>query len=79
MAKKIRLTEGQLKKVVNVVSEQQFDEVITKYEREKRQGIELPLDEVKLLLNLSMNWCRDKDDHPDCEEVLKIRSKLSLY
>jgi len=79
MAKKITITESQLKKLTEVVVEQKFDDVITKYEREKRQGIELPLDELRLLVNLSSNWCRGKENHPDCDDVLKIKAKLSLY
>lgn len=79
MAKKIAITEGQLKKLTELVVEQKFDDVITKYEREKRQGIELPLDELRLLVNLSSNWCRGKENHPDCDDVLKIKAKLSLY
>lgn len=79
MKKKIFLTESQLKKVIDVVSEQQFDEVITSYNREKRETVSIPEDDAKMLVNISKHWCRDKENHPDCEEILRIQSTLNLY
>jgi hypothetical protein len=79
MAKKVILTEQQLKSVLNVVKEQQFDEMITKYNKEKNQGVSIPLEDAKLLINIGMNWCQGKDTHPDCEEIMRIRSNFNLY
>jgi hypothetical protein len=79
MGKKVILTEQQLKSIVKVVKEQQFDEAITKFNKEKNQGVSMPLDDAKLLINVGVNWCHGKDTHPDCEEIYRIRSDFNLY
>jgi hypothetical protein len=79
MAKKIILTEEQLKTILNVVEEQQFDEFYKKYQKDKSEGVTMPVDDARLLIVLGMNWCQGKENHPDCEEVMKIRSKFNLY
>jgi len=79
MAKRIIITEDQLEKIVDVVKEQKFDDAFTKYQDDKRRKVSLSQDDATLLLNLAQNWCTDKRDHPDCEEVFRLRSQLGLY
>jgi hypothetical protein len=77
--KTIVITENQLKKVVDVVKEQKFDDAITKYQKEQNRQISMSQDDAMLLLNLGQSWCEGKSDHPDCEEIHRLRSKLNLF
>lgn len=79
MAKKLVLTEQQFHTILNVVKEQKYDDMITKYQKERKEGVNIPIDDLRLLINLGMNWCKGKDSHPDCEEILRIRADLNLY
>jgi hypothetical protein len=79
MAKKMIITEDQLQKVVKVVKEQKFDDAIVKYQKEQNKMVSISQDDAKFLLNLGQSWCEGKTDHPDCEEVQRLRSKLNLY
>lgn len=79
MSKKIKLTETQLKKVVNIISESSFDEMITKYNDTKQREVGMSHDDATMLVNISSNWCEGKDNLPDCQEIQKIKSKLNLY
>lgn len=78
MSKRIKITEGQLKGVVNILNEQNFDDVLTKYQQEKERAVYMSQEDAKLLLNLAQNWCEGRVDHPDCEEVERITKKLRL-
>lgn len=79
MKKRIVITEEQLKKVVNVIKEEKFDAAITKYQSERNKLISMSQDDVTLLINLGRSWCEGKIDHPDCEELHQVISKLDLY
>ena len=79
MSKKIKLTETQLKKVVNIISESSFDEMITKYNDTKQREVGMSQDDASMLINIATNWCQGKDNLPDCQEIQKIKSKLNLY
>lgn len=79
MKKKIIITEEQLKAVVEVVKEQKFDDAISKYQKDVSKQVSMSQDDVALLLNLGQNWCEGKNDHPDCEEVHRLRSKFGIY
>jgi predicted DNA-binding antitoxin AbrB/MazE fold protein len=78
MAKKIKITEGQLKKVVNVITEENYDDAITKYQKEKSKEIQMSGEEARLLYNLAQNWCEGNVNHPDCEEVTELGRKLKI-
>lgn len=79
MTKRIVITEEQLKKIVNTVKEQKFDDFINKYQNDKNETISMSQDDAAMLLNMGQHWCEGKADHPDCEEVHRLRSKLNLY
>ena len=67
MSKKIKLTEAQLKKVVNVISEENFDQALTTHQREKNREVFMSADDAKLMSNIATKWCEDKANHPECE------------
>jgi hypothetical protein len=79
MSKKIKLTESQLKKVVNVISESSFDDMITKYNDTKQNEVSMSHDDASMLVNIATNWCQGKDNLPDCRDIQTIKSKLNLY
>ena len=66
MGKKIKITEEQLKGVINVLNEQNFDDAITTYQREKERAVNMSQSDARLLLSLAQNWCEGRIDHPDC-------------
>ena len=76
MAKKIKITEQQLK---SLIVEQQYDEAMIKYDKERNKDITMTQDEAIFLLNFGTQWCEGRSDHRDCEEVRRIRAKLKLY
>jgi hypothetical protein len=78
MLKKIKITEQQLKKVVDVINEQNFDDAITKYQKEKNQAINMSTEDARLLITLAQNWCEGRVSHPDCEEIDALSKKLKL-
>jgi hypothetical protein len=79
MSKKIKLTETQLKKVVNIISESSFDDMITKYNDTKQREVGMSHDDAIMLVNIATNWCQGKDNLPDCQDIQTIKSKLNLY
>ena len=79
MGKRIIITEEQLEKIVSVVNEQKFDDAFTKYQEDKKKKVSLSQDDAALLLNLAQSWCTDKRDHPDCEEVFRLRAQIGMY
>jgi len=78
MGQKIKITEGQLKKVVNVITEQNFDDAITKYQKEKSKEIQMSREEARLMYNLAQNWCEGNVSHPDCDEIIELGKKLKI-
>ena len=78
MPKKIRLTENQVKHVVNVLSEENFDQALTTHQREKDREVFMSADDAKLLSNLATQWCESRVSHPDCEALGAIIKKLKI-
>lgn len=78
MAQKIRITEQQLKGVMNTLNEQEFDDILTKFKTEKGREVNMSMEDARMLLNLANNWCEGRIDHPDCVEIDQIAKKLKL-
>jgi len=78
MGKKIKLTENQLKKVVNVISEENYDQALTTHQREKAREVFMSTEDAKLLGTMATNWCEGRVNHPDCEELSTIISRLKI-
>jgi len=78
MAKKIKLTENQLKNVVNVLSEENFDQALTTHQREKEREVFMSGEDAKMLADVGTKWCEDKVSHPECEALSAIIKKLKL-
>lgn len=78
MPKKIKLTESQVKKIVNVISEENFDQALTTHQREKNREVFMSEDDAKLLTKMSTEWCESRVNHPDCEALLAIKKKLKV-
>lgn len=78
MSKKIKLTEEQLKKVINVIGEQAYDQALTTHKREQAREVFMSRDNAQLLNNLAQNWCEGRVNHPDCAELEEITKKLKL-
>ena len=76
--RKMKITEAQLARVLNVIEEQKFDDAITKFQQNKGNELTMSYDDVTMLVSLAQNWCKGKE-HPQCDEVESLRSKLNLY
>lgn len=78
MGKKIKLTEEQVKGLVNIISEENYDQSFTTHQREKDREVFMSADDAKLLAKLGSTWCEDKVNHPDCEALEVLVKKLKL-
>lgn len=78
MGKKIKITEEQLKGVVNVITEQEYDEAITKYQKEKNSEVSMSKDDARFIMTLAQNWCEGRVSHPDCEELEELSKKFKI-
>jgi len=78
LPKKIKLTETQLKKVVNVISEENYDQALTTHRREKAREVFMSSEDAKLMGSLATNWCEGRVSHPDCEELEEVIRKLKI-
>lgn len=79
MGQKIKITESQLKKVVNMINEdeEQFDSFIQNYHNTKLEPISLPKEEVRLLATFAKVAC-NQSKNPDCEDIEDIIQKHRL-
>lgn len=78
MAKRIKLTEEQLKVIINLITEETYDQALTTHQREKSREIFMSHEDAKLMHKLASEWCGDKASHPDCEELNELGKKLKI-
>lgn len=78
MAQKIKITEQQLKSVMKSLNEDTFDQALTTHLREKGREIFMSADDAKVLSKLATQWCETRVNHPDCEQVTDLISRLKL-
>ena len=69
MAKIIKLTEKQLKNVINEMMDVSSD---SPHYKMRKRVVEIPFDDLSMLGAFATNYCRDKMGNPDCERVQKI-------
>lgn len=78
MGQKIKLTENQVKKVINVISEETYDQALTTHQREKQREVFMSTEDAKLLGTLASNWCEGRVSHPDCEALQEVIKRLKI-
>ena len=78
MPQKIKLTEEQVKSVINLISEDSYDQALTTHLREKEREVFMSKDDAKLMSTLALNWCEGRVSHPDCEELFEVVKKLRI-
>lgn len=78
MAKRIKITEEQLKSVINVINEQTYDDAVETYKKERDQEVYMGKEDARLLFRLAQNWCEGRVTHPDCEEVELLGKKMKM-
>ena len=79
MATKIKLTEEQLKKVVATLEEQEFDSMITNYNKARESEGQMSHDDARMLASFALKFCEGKEHNPDCKHVHQIWSKHQLF
>lgn len=78
MARKIKITEEQLKSVMKIVNEETYDQALTTHLREKNREVFMSRDDAHIMSNLATQWCETRVNHPDCETLMGIIKKLKL-
>lgn len=79
MSKKIVIKEEQLKKIVQIVENEAFDDIITKYNDFKQHKVEIPHQDLTMLANFSLKFCEGRENLPDCRHVRELVSKHNLF
>jgi DNA-binding transcriptional regulator GbsR (MarR family) len=78
MAKKIKITEQQLKNVMSSINEETYDQALTTHLREKGREVFMSADDAKVLSKLATEWCETRVNHPDCEQAMGLIKRLKL-
>ena len=78
MAKKIKLTETQLKSLMRVINEDTYDQALTTHNREKSREVFMSTEEAKLLGKLASQWYETRVSDTECEELTELISKLKI-
>ena len=76
--RKIALTESQLHRVMDKLNEEEYDDMINSGKDTQRE-ISMSHDDAMRLINFGQDWCKGKENHPDCQEIEELRDKLKLY
>lgn len=79
MPKKIVIKEEQLKKIVQIVENEAFDDMITNYRDWQQHKVEIPHNDLTMLANFSLRFCEGKENLPDCKHVREIINKHQLF
>ena len=78
MAKKIKLTEEQLKKLMTVINEDTYDQALTTHNREKSREVFMSAEEAKLLGKLASQWCETRVSDAECQDLTELARKLKV-
>ena len=78
MAKKIKLTETQLKSLMSIINEDTYDQALTTHQREKAREVFMSTEEAKLLGKLSTQWCETRVSDAECQELTELITKLRI-
>jgi len=78
MAKKIKLTESQLKSLMSVINEDTYDQALTTHNREKAREIFMSTEQAKLLGKLATQWCETRVSDAECQELTELITKLRI-
>ena len=78
MAKKIKLTETQLKSLMNVINEDTYDQALTTHNREKAREVYMSQDDAKLLGKLATQWCETRVSDAECQELNGLVKRLKI-
>ena len=78
MAKKIKLTETQLKRVMDVIKEDTFDQAFETHKKEKTREVFMSHEDARLMSELAHNWCQDKVSEPNCAELETLTKRLKI-
>ena len=78
MAKKIKLTESQLKSLMSVMNEDTYDQALTTHNREKAREVFMSTEQAKLLGKLATQWCETRVSDAECQELTELITKLRI-
>lgn len=77
--RKIKLTESQVKRLMGVVNEEKFDDMISNFNKSQNDTVPAPIDDLKTMFNIVKDWCQSRPDNSDCSDIMNLRDKLNLY
>lgn len=78
MAKKIKLTESQLKTLMTVINEDVYDQALTTHQREKAREVFMSQEEAKLLGKLATQWCESRVSDAECKDLTEMITRLRI-
>ncbi len=79
MSKKIILKEEQLNKIMQIVEDEAFDDMIKNYNDFQQHKVEIAHNDLTMLANFSKRFCEGKENLPDCKHVNELISKHQLW
>lgn len=79
MGVKLLIKEEQLKKIVQVVENEAFDDMIKNYNDFQQHKVEIAHNDLTMLANFSLRFCEGKENLPDCKHVREIINKNQLF
>lgn len=80
MARFTRIKESELTRLANKILKEQMDVSSDSehYVKRKRE-VTIPFDDLAMLGQFAMEFCREKEHSPDCREVRKIHNRYNLF
>jgi hypothetical protein len=80
MRKIERLRETDITRLVKKVIKEQMDvSSDSEYYQERQREISIPFDDLSMLGQFASNFCRERENFPDCRQVRRIISRYNLF
>jgi len=81
MAKITRLTETDLSRLVKKIINEEMMDVSSdsEYYQGRKREVKIPFDDLAMLGALASDFCRNKENLPDCKQVRRLNSRYQLF
>ena len=81
MTKIVRLTEGDISRLVKKVIEEEMMDVSSdsEYYQGRKREVTIPFDDLAMLGEFASKFCMNKENLPDCRQVRRLNSRYQLF
>jgi hypothetical protein len=80
MAKIVKVTESDLSRLVRRVIKEQMDvSSDSEYYQGRKREVTIPFDDLSMLGTFASEFCREKENLPDCRQVRRLTSRYNLF